>query len=604
VLSCAQPAPSHRATMCVWQVQEMPPRISMELAGGDGVAEPASASHTFSIDSDMMVPEPIATGMVEPSQSQSWEKLKGDAIPWMVTALCTLPFVAISKSMVPALVVALIDIAWFVYSYLQAQAMNVPAKPEPASRDLLELWDKCLTESPDGPEDFVVGWFYDAPLATITREDVENWLAWGCFSTTWEMLVPESRSEALLVLEMIEQRLKYRFPPRGPGQEPVACMRFTIEPMEWTHKPLMFYAMTQGLLGGLGTLSLWNEGFSRHHTGVYDYWVRMPSTEEGRRRTPIFFVHGIGVGLVMYLEMIKALNTHDCPIICLELPFISSNIAPKVPNISEQVESIDAIFERWGLTKAMFVGHSYGSVILSWMAQQLPSRVAGLVFIDPVVMMLNLKNILFNFLYKHEGDGKISDLIGTELHINNALRRNFWWYRNIVWASDLQRSGLPSLVCLSEKDEIVPTNAVKRHIEQHAKRMGDANVVDSYIMHGANHGEMLFDPEVMEQLQMRINGHYVAVEEKRARWAAGGLAARYPRSLANVFGTWEALVQLRWGVRRSLPTRSRQWLGARDLSAMSSLVHDWSKQLRLNGQYVTKIVRKRLGLWLLWGWGV
>lgn len=569
----SRPARRHAEAVAGW----VRPHISMRLASGD---EPASAS----VDSEtlvMQVPaQPIATGMAQPNESQFWEKLKGDAIPWVITVLLTLPIVAVTRSPVPAIIVGLIDVAWFLYSYFQAQAMNVPAKPEPVSRNMLELWDKCLTESPDGPEDFVVGWFYDAPLATIAREDVENWLAWGCFSTTWEKLVPESRAEALTVLDLIQERLKYRFPARKPGQEPVACMRFTIEPMEWTHKPLMFYAVCQGLLGGLGTLSMWNEGFSRHRTGVFDYWVRMPETEEGRKRTPIVFVHGIGVGLVMYLTLIKALMKQDCPIICLELPFISSNIAPNVPSISEQVSSIDAICERWGLTKAMFVGHSYGSVILSWMAQHLPSRVAGLTFIDPVVMMLNLKNILFNFLYKHDGDGKISDLIGTELHINNALRRNFWWYRNIVWASDLQRRKLPSLVCLSEKDEIVPSSAVKRHIDQHAKRTGNANVVESYMMQGANHGGMLFDPEVLEQLQLRINEHYDAVEEKRVQWDTEGAAARYPRSLGNVFGAWEALVQLRWGARRF-------GLTARDLSSVAS---DVSRPVLA----FARIVRKRL----------
>ena len=38
-----------------------------------------------------------------------------------------------------------------------------------------------------------------------------------------------------------------------------------------------------------------------------------------------------------------------------------------------QVEDIDNILNRWGIKKATFVGHSYGSVILSWMIQQVAS---------------------------------------------------------------------------------------------------------------------------------------------------------------------------------------------------------------------------------------
>ena len=63
---------------------------------------------------------------------------------------------------------------------------------------------------------------------------------------------------------------------------------------------------------------------------------------------------------------------------------------------------------------------------------------AGLALIDPVVLMLNLKNVLYNFLYKNDGADGIADIIGSELGVNIALRRNFWWYRNILWASDLQ----------------------------------------------------------------------------------------------------------------------------------------------------------------------
>ena len=53
-------------------------------------------------------------------------------------------------------------------------------------------------------------------------------------------------------------------PVAAAGQDPVPCMRFTIEPMEWTHKPLLFYAVCRGLSKELDTVSLWNEGFSKH----------------------------------------------------------------------------------------------------------------------------------------------------------------------------------------------------------------------------------------------------------------------------------------------------------------------------------------------------
>lgn len=88
------------------------------------------------------------------------------------------------------------------------------------------------------------------------------------------------------------------------------------------------------------------------------------------------------------------------------------------------------------------------------MIQHEPDRVAAVSFVDPVVIMLNLKSTLYNFLYRHSTNGKISDLVGTELFLNHALRRHFWWYRNIIWAQDMHRAGIPSQVIVSENDEV------------------------------------------------------------------------------------------------------------------------------------------------------
>jgi hypothetical protein len=101
-----------------------------------------------------------------------------------------------------------------------------------------------------------------------------------------------------------------------------------------------------------------------------------------------------------------------------------------------------------------------------------------------------------------------------------------------------------------QEDEIVPSNAVERHIQKHAKKMGDSNLVESYMMRGANHGEMLFDEDTMEDLTQRIGEHYARIEAMRESGALDALGARYPRSLGNIFGAWEAAVQLRWGARR------------------------------------------------------
>ena len=45
-------------------------------------------------------------------------------------------------------------------------------------------------------------------------------------------------------------------------------MRYTIEPLEYRHKPLIYYVVCHGMLGGLGKLLLSRAGFVRLRCGV------------------------------------------------------------------------------------------------------------------------------------------------------------------------------------------------------------------------------------------------------------------------------------------------------------------------------------------------
>eukprot|EP00290_Baffinella_frigidus_P010471 CAMPEP_0180142584 /NCGR_PEP_ID=MMETSP0986-20121125/15673_1 /TAXON_ID=697907 /ORGANISM="non described non described, Strain CCMP2293" /LENGTH=606 /DNA_ID=CAMNT_0022085821 /DNA_START=19 /DNA_END=1839 /DNA_ORIENTATION=- len=475
----------------------------------------------------------LPSGMAPAEPHQIVGKVKIDAVVWGLAAGVAMVLAVAFRTPVVAGLLAIAEVLFFVLQYLQAREMNAPPRPEPVRRDVGELWRMCMRGSPDGPESFIVGWFYDKDMSDISREDMEDFVSWAIFSSTFELLNPASVVQALHVIDIIEEELAHTFPARLPSQLPLPNMRFSIEPIKYTPKPLLYYGVAQGVLQNVGHSQLLSEGFQRHRSGDTGYWIRVPETVAGRGRMPMVFVHGVGVGLVTYMSMIKEFMKLDCPIICVELPFISSNIHPVVPRIDDQVDDIDKILLRWGIKKATFVGHSYGSVILSWMIQQKPERVAGLAFLDPVVFMLNLKDILYNFLYRYEVDGKISDVVGSELYLNNALRRNFWWYRNILWASDMQKHDVPTLVCLSEKDEIVPVRAVLDHLAEHASLHPEDNLVEPYLMEGANHGEMLFSDEILVALTGQIASLYAKVDARNISQMMRQTPIRTP--LASLF---------------------------------------------------------------------
>ena len=132
------------------------------------------------------------------------------------------------------------------------------------------------------------------------------------------------------------------------------------------------------------------------------YWYRRGRKERTSSKSPLVFVHGCG-GMAFYYnlisDLVRSVNDDDVPIILLELPHISLRICDHIPDIRDQINSLCAILDNLSgeVSKATFVGHSFGSVVLSWMIQSKPERVRSCVFIDPICFQLHLNSVLFKF---------------------------------------------------------------------------------------------------------------------------------------------------------------------------------------------------------------
>ena len=110
-------------------------------------------------------------------------------------------------------------------------------------------------------------------------------------------------------------------------------------------------------------------------------------------------------------DLVRSVNDDDVPIILLELPHISLRICDNIPDIHDQINSLCTIMDdvSGDFSKATFVGHSFGSIILSWMVQSRPERVGSCVFIGTLCSSWNqafsprkvqdLKTIFVQILY-------------------------------------------------------------------------------------------------------------------------------------------------------------------------------------------------------------
>jgi pimeloyl-ACP methyl ester carboxylesterase len=210
-------------------------------------------------------------------------------------------------------------------------------------------------------------------------------------------------------------------PKRKAEEDPLPVMRFNCEPLRYRHKAILFYCFTHGADIILNQV-LKRKGFTyvpaTDAKNDLGYWYRLPSTlSSSSVSNPLVFAHGVG-GLAFCYSLIDSLLgnsiiSDDTPVILLDLPHVSLRMYDHIPQVESQVESIAKTIEsvasescaRAGIegslkddrTKATFVGHSYGTFLLSWMVQKRPDMVGSCVFIGKYLPTLKSVSILILF---------------------------------------------------------------------------------------------------------------------------------------------------------------------------------------------------------------
>lgn len=299
---------------------------------------------------------------------------------------------------------------------------NKPKLPEPLLRDSWEHFMEQVWSAQKGVtanRSFLMGWFYDAPFESLREEDALSYLAWMKHGLPHERgLLSEDQVSKLkkFDLPLLIQNVNYGkpLPKRQSNEEALPLIRFNCEPLRYRHKPLLFYAITHGGNFVLNQ-SLKKSDFT--YVPAADpkkdvgYWYRLPPVDDNNSsmEQPLVFVHGVG-GLGCCYQLIDDLLENDSiknktPLILLDLPHVSLRMYDHIPEILPQVESISNIIDKvvsqrdggkQGQTKATFVGHSFGTFLLSWMVQKIPERVGGCVFLGKLIKGFNVVISMFS----------------------------------------------------------------------------------------------------------------------------------------------------------------------------------------------------------------
>ncbi|TFK72698.1 hypothetical protein BDN72DRAFT_293540 [Pluteus cervinus] len=245
------------------------------------------------------------------------------------------------------------------------------------------------------------------------------------------------------------------------------------------------------------------------------YWYR---PHRSATKLPILFLHGIGIGLYPYIPIFQDILTEDpdVGIILVELLPISFHMTNgPVPSRTVVLDSLDAVLESLGIERVVFMSHSFGTFLAAYIihstcpqqtnlgsyhhsrhSHPVLHRISHTILIDPIPILLHIPAVAFNFLYrqpKQAAEWQLWYFASRDPDVARTLSRAFFWEQGALWGEDLVNFMDPLLeppqegagiegddtnqppsccrdlkrnmtVVLSEKDQIVPVEAVRRYL--------------------------------------------------------------------------------------------------------------------------------------------
>lgn len=457
---------------------------------------------------------------------------------------------------------------FYVASCALARRLCVHTPPPPLGRARRrELWRRILADPGSGGSvaSFASAWFqrpvWAPPVAlapwllpSVLRHsmsrlptaeevtydelhlcDVEAWLAWGLMGKRRRDLDADEMGELRDLVGDLEaaagsgRRLKPRRPPGSP-RAPFTPMRPQVDPVRWTARPLLYYAishlvgrawytprtMRAARFGPRTTLAC---AAATPRQARLSYFYRPGGACGGaaadgggtaqpppqQQTTPFVFIHGIGVGPAPYSSYLDGLaEASGAPVIAMELAgfaqrlsvrrVVSEPAAPLVdpPAPADFAAAVGEVLARHGHTSAHVIGHSLGAAYASYVATHAPTAVASMSFIDPINLGMHDARVTRAFMYtpadslQHETDNYF---FKSELFTSHVIARGLWWYEAAQWPQEA-RADTPTLVALSMDDEIVPTASVRDSWGAEGMRERGVRVHE---MGGIGHGGWLAD---------------------------------------------------------------------------------------------------------------
>lgn len=399
------------------------------------------------------------------------------------------------------LVWLLVELIFFVaLRYSLLPRLNPLNDPLPYEIEPLELIDKILQEVDKlksySMDDFISGFFLKARKDDIHEGNARSFLAWVMFGIQEHKL----NSEQLHLIDVAYVRVHKKFQNHmPPGYNPnTRHVSISWDNVSYIHRPLLLYVISN-LIDLVITRILFRlKRFQLYQVNGMKYWYHAGNSQ---LLPPIVFFHGITPGWIAYIYFLKNIYGSR-PIFLIELDAIKiKSMSLYMPKPEKFALSVKLMLKRHTYKQASLIGHSFGTITAGWFVKHYPDMVSHITLLDPVALLLCLPDVAFNFLYKSPKtiiEWIINFFASNEVTISHTLRRNFFWYRNVLWLEDIPKH-VGVIIGVGECDEILHSKAVHEYCLNHQNVMERNNI---HVLNWPNfsHGQILFSKD--EQLNL------------------------------------------------------------------------------------------------------
>lgn len=365
----------------------------------------------------------------------------------------------------------------------------------PSSNSLVPTLPYDHPKAKDFRENHLI-WFQNCRWQDIYRDNHLEWLCCVLLNKTLEEVKEEDklRSKEDVMLPRLEElvvayenRVGIKIPDGYNELLRNKIIRLTKDPVRVIMRPLTLSYGFAWLSNEIIRQTMKCRGFklkkclNRKHGSKYfvripESWKKLPREE---RPTPVVFLHGVGMGFLLYVTLINHLVfstwAKERPVMILVQPHISMEIfSPgylRPPSQTQLTDDIRQAFEEQGFdqTGIEIVAHSNGTAVAGWIMKAFPQLVKRSCLLDPICFALWEGHVCYNFLYSKPRTGLEKLLrfgMSRELGIASYTQRHFNWADAVLWPDQIPGFLDPDRfkVFLSEKDGIVNAPRIRRYL--------------------------------------------------------------------------------------------------------------------------------------------